>query len=77
MMLLCLSVATYINRRSVSRILNFLKMRFPIWHYLNQPILSRKSRVILNPWRFWHTHYVNFLERCWVHEYRPEQQHNS
>jgi hypothetical protein len=51
-------------------------MKFPFWPYLNQPVFSRTYNTVLNPWRFWHRYQVQFLERCWLREYRPEEHYN-
>jgi hypothetical protein len=56
---------------------SFRKMQFPFWPYLNQPVFSRTYQTIYNPWRFWYTYQVRFLERCWLREYRPEEHHKS
>ncbi|TWH54980.1 hypothetical protein CAL7102_03074 [Dulcicalothrix desertica PCC 7102] len=39
-------------------------IRFPVWQYLNQPLLGEKS-PILNPRRFAHVYRVELLQRCW------------
>ncbi|QQE65574.1 hypothetical protein GFS31_22620 [Leptolyngbya sp. BL0902] len=52
-------------------------MQFPVWPYLNQPIFNRNHQAIYNPWRFWRTYQVRFLERCWLREYRPEEHYKS
>ncbi|PSN12771.1 hypothetical protein C7293_18810 [filamentous cyanobacterium CCT1] len=54
----------------------FRAMRFPLLPYLYQPVFCRTYKTVYNPWRFWYLHQVRFLERCWLREYRPEQQPN-
>jgi hypothetical protein len=51
-------------------------MQFPLWPYLNQPVFSRSRKPTLNPWRFWYTYRIQYLERCWLKEYRPEERYN-
>ncbi len=38
---------------------------FPLRAFLNQPVFSRKSKLVLNPARFWQLYRVQYLERCW------------
>ena len=52
-------------------------MRFPLFPYLHQPVFSRTYKTVLNPWRFWYLHQVRYLERCWLREYRPDEQHHG
>jgi hypothetical protein len=49
-----------------------MKMSFPFWQFLNQPVFSSSYKLILNPQRFWHVHKVEVLERCWSKAYEPE-----
>lgn len=42
------------------------KVKFPLWQYLNQPLLS--SQLVLNPRRFAHLYRVELLTRCWRKE---------
>jgi hypothetical protein len=44
------------------------KIKFPLWHYLNQPVLSRTHKLVLNPRRFALFYRVDLLERCWTKE---------
>jgi hypothetical protein len=39
-------------------------LKFPIWQYLNQPLLGEKP-AILNPKRFAYVYRVELLQRCW------------
>ncbi|MGI0494935.1 hypothetical protein ACN4EG_24385 [Alkalinema pantanalense CENA528] len=39
-------------------------IKFPIWHYLNQPLFENAYIPVLNPRRFWYIYQVEFLERC-------------
>jgi hypothetical protein len=41
-----------------------MNLRFPLWQYLNQPLLGEKS-PILNPRRFAYVYRVELLQRCW------------
>jgi hypothetical protein len=46
-----------------------IKTRFPLWHYLRQPLFH--STTVLNPFLFWHRYRlrvqdpISFLEECW------------
>ncbi|MBD2195301.1 MULTISPECIES: hypothetical protein [Calothrix] len=44
------------------------KIKFPLWHYLNQPLFSRESRLIWNPRTFASIWRIQLLERCWTKE---------
>lgn len=45
--------------------------KFPIWHYLNQPIFEGPTTTpILNPRRFLYLHRIELLERCLEREFR-------
>jgi hypothetical protein len=46
-----------------------MKIRFSLWCFLNQPIFSSKTKLILNPRLFTYVHRVKLLERCWTQEY--------
>jgi hypothetical protein len=48
-------------------------MRFPIWKYLNQPVFSRLYKTRFNPRTFWRCHRIQYLERCWSKEFKPEE----
>ncbi|KAB8335559.1 hypothetical protein SD80_004445 [Scytonema tolypothrichoides VB-61278] len=39
-------------------------IKFPLWEYLNQPVFSHKTKLILSPRRFAHLHRVQLLKRC-------------
>lgn len=43
---------------------NTNKIKFPLWQYLNQPLFSRETKLILNPRRFAYMHRIDLLERC-------------
>jgi hypothetical protein len=39
--------------------------KFPIWHYLNQPLFEKAIVTpVLNPRRFLYLHRIELLERC-------------
>ncbi|MBD2353355.1 hypothetical protein H6G41_01745 [Tolypothrix sp. FACHB-123] len=44
------------------------KIKFPLWHYLNQPLFSRDSKLIWNPRTFASLWRIQLLERCWTKE---------
>ncbi|MBF2049239.1 MAG: hypothetical protein EDM05_68960 [Leptolyngbya sp. IPPAS B-1204] len=52
---------------------NNLKIRFPLWKFLNQPVFNPQNPLILNPKRFWRRYQLEHLERCWIRTYRPEE----
>ena len=41
-----------------------VKVRFPIWEFLNQPIFSSTNKLILNPRLFAYLYRIQLLERC-------------
>lgn len=53
-------------------------MRFPLWHYLNQPLWDKQNPTVLNPHKYW-LHWQalhfdrclhnDFLEECWQVHY--------
>lgn len=43
---------------------NQIKLGFPVWQYLNQPLFQINSRTVLNPYRFRYLYQVQLLERC-------------
>jgi hypothetical protein len=45
---------------------------FPIWQYLNQPILDAEVKLVLNPKRFWKEQQIEFLTRCWEIRFQPK-----
>lgn len=54
-----------------------LKRRYilsALWQYLNQPLINSKSRVVLNPLKFFLPYQIRLLERCWVRDYEIEKQ---
>ena len=46
---------------------------FPLWQYLKQPIGDHARKPVLNPVKFWHMKKINYIERCWVISYMPEE----
>ena len=49
---------------------------FPFWAYLKQPVFSSQYTTKLNPWVFWRLHRLEYLERCWIKVYKPEEHYN-
>ena len=54
-------------------------MYFPIWQYLNQPLLDKEHPLILDPVQYWHQYKIDrlngclengFLEQCWAVNYQ-------
>lgn len=52
-------------------------LKFPLWLYLKQPVFNRDCRLILSPKAFWCKHRLDYLEKCWIQEYKPEEHYNS
>lgn len=50
-------------------ILQDIKIQFPLWQYLNQPVFSSTTKLILNPRQFRYFYQVETLERCFAIEY--------
>ncbi|MBD2139021.1 hypothetical protein H6F32_15905 [Anabaena sp. FACHB-1237] len=45
-----------------------IKIKFPLWQYLNQPLFSNDTKIIWNPQRFAIIWRIQLLERCWNKE---------
>ena len=41
-----------------------LRVKFPLWQYLNQPLLHSQGKLILNPRSFALFYRVEFLNKC-------------
>jgi hypothetical protein len=54
-----------------------MKMRFPLWQFLNQPVFDPNCPIILNPTIFWQRYQLEHLQRCWFKAYRPEERFRS
>ena len=54
-----------------------LKLQFPLWQFLNQPIFNSKMPLVLNPGQFWQRYQITHLERCFGRAYRPEEHFRS
>jgi len=42
--------------------LSFIK--FPLWQFLQQPVFSSETKLILNPRHFGYLYRIELLERC-------------
>lgn len=51
------------------------KIKFPLWQYLNQPVFSSTTKLILNPRHFGYFYRVETLERCFAIEYDSQGRH--
>ncbi len=51
------------------------KIKFPLWQYLNQPVFSSATKLVLNPRDFGYIYRVQILERCWDKEYDSQGRH--
>lgn len=45
-----------------------IKIKFPVWQFLLQPVFDSSSKSILDPRRFWYFYQIQLLERCWKQE---------
>jgi hypothetical protein len=45
-----------------------IQLKFPLWQYLNQPVFSSKTKLVLHPRLFAYLYRVKLLERCWAKE---------
>lgn len=45
---------------------NHTKIKFPLWDYLNQPLFSSDTKLILNPRKFEQVWRIQLLEKCWI-----------
>lgn len=54
-----------------------LKLSFPVWQFLQQPIGDPQRPLVLHPRRFWRKYQFRHLERCWYMDYRPEKRFRS
>jgi hypothetical protein len=45
-----------------------IKVRFPLWQYLSQPLFCSTAKLILNPDRFWQDYQIQILEHSWNQE---------
>lgn len=41
---------------------------FPLWQFLNQPVFSSQTKLILNPRQFEYLYKIDLLERCLAQE---------
>nr|WP_236556854.1 hypothetical protein [Calothrix sp. PCC 7507] len=44
------------------------KIKFPLWHYLKQPLFNPYTKFVVNPHRFASIWRIQLLERCWAKE---------
>lgn len=44
------------------------KIKFPLWHYLQQPLFSSHTKFIWHPQHFAIIWRIQLLERCWSKE---------
>nr|WP_071588900.1 hypothetical protein [Fischerella sp. FACHB-380] len=44
------------------------KLKFPLLQYLNQPLFSSNTKLVLNPRRFAHLYRIELLKKCWHRE---------
>ncbi|CAA9299328.1 hypothetical protein AVDCRST_MAG92-4968 [uncultured Coleofasciculus sp.] len=49
-----------------------IKIKFPLWQFLNQPLFSPTTRLVLNPNLFATLYRIQLLERCLAKEYNSK-----
>lgn len=52
-------------------------IKFPLWQYLNQPIFSATTKLVLSPRHFGHLYRVQSLERCWDRDYDSQGRYRN
>lgn len=55
----------------------YTNIKFPLWDYLNQPLFSRDTELILNPYEFARVWRIQLLERCWCKHLDTKGQQHS
>lgn len=40
------------------------RINFPLWQFLQQPVFSAETKLILNPRQFEYLYRIELLERC-------------
>ncbi len=43
-------------------------IKFPLWRFLQQPVFSSETKLILNPYQFEYLYRIELLERCLAQE---------
>ncbi|WP_082065344.1 hypothetical protein [Aliterella atlantica] len=43
-------------------------INFPLWQFLQQPVFSAETKLILNPRQFEYLYRIELLERCFAQE---------
>lgn len=43
-------------------------IKFPVWQFLQQPVFSSETKLILNPRQFGYLYRIELLERCFAQE---------
>jgi hypothetical protein len=51
--------------------------KFPLWDYLNQPLFSSDTKLILNPRKFEQVWRIKLLEKCWAKQCDTTGHHQS
>jgi hypothetical protein len=42
-----------------------INIKFPLWPFLNQPLLDARHRLVLSPRKFSRLYHIAILEKCW------------
>ncbi len=45
-----------------------LRIKFPLWQYLNQPLINPHNKLVLNPRNFAFIYRVKYLNKCFAKE---------
>ncbi|MCS6812746.1 MAG: hypothetical protein NZ772_04130 [Cyanobacteria bacterium] len=54
-----------------------IRLKFPLWEFLNQPLFDPSQAFIWHPRKFWHYYNQQLLERCWYRTCQSEGQQLS
>lgn len=54
-----------------------IKIRFPLWQFLNQPLFSSTTKLVLNPSLFAYLYRIQLLERCWAKNYDSQGRYSN
>ncbi|NET01289.1 MAG: hypothetical protein F6K61_12100 [Sphaerospermopsis sp. SIO1G1] len=54
-----------------------IKIKFPLWDYLNQPLFSSDTKFILNPQKFEQVWRIQLLEKCLAKQCDATGHHQS
>jgi hypothetical protein len=50
-----------------------VRLKFPLWQYLIQPVFHPSVSLHINPVTFWQQYRIEHLHRCWLRDCTPEE----